>query len=157
MTPGGRTRDVVVISLEAWDAVWRRNQYLVDGLLARDPLLRVLFVEPAHDRLHDLLARRVVQRGRGARVHESHDGRLMLFQPTKTLPRVLGPAADASWRRQVLRETVRRGMGRPVVWVNDAQGAQIVAHRDWPSLYDITDDWLEASRPAADAAPAGTR
>ena len=38
--------DLVVVSLEAWDQVWRRNQHLVSRLLARDPSLRVLFVEP---------------------------------------------------------------------------------------------------------------
>ena len=44
--------DLVVLSLEAWDEVWRRNQHLVAGLLRADPALRVLFVEPAVDPLH---------------------------------------------------------------------------------------------------------
>ena len=41
--------DLVVVSLERWDDVWRRNQHLVAGLLQRDPDLRVLFVEPPAD------------------------------------------------------------------------------------------------------------
>ena len=41
--------DLVVMSLERWDDVWRRNQHLVAGLLADDPALRVLFVEPPAD------------------------------------------------------------------------------------------------------------
>ena len=45
--------DLVVVSLEAWDGVWRRNQHLVSRLLAADPELRVLFVEPPADPLHD--------------------------------------------------------------------------------------------------------
>lgn len=141
-------RDVVVVSLEAWDNVWRRNQHLVDGLLGHDPDMRVLFVEPPRDSLHDLLTGRGFSRGRGARVHAGHDGRLVLFQPTKLLPRVVGGASDRLWRRQVLREISRLGMRRPLVWVNDAQGAEIVRSRDWPALYDITDDWLLARRPA---------
>ena len=46
--------DLVVVSLEAWDDVWRRNQHLVAGLLRSDPALRVLFVEPPADPTHDL-------------------------------------------------------------------------------------------------------
>ena len=45
-------RAVVLVSLEAWDQVWRRNQYLVAELLRADPELRVVFVEPAYDPLH---------------------------------------------------------------------------------------------------------
>ena len=50
--------DLVVMSLEGWDDVWRRNQHLVAGLLKTDPALRVLFVEPAADPLHDVVSRR---------------------------------------------------------------------------------------------------
>ena len=147
MTSGTGIRDVVVVSLEAWDDVWRRNQYLVDGLLEHDPGMRVLFIEPPRDRLHDLLTGRPSSRGRGTRVHPGHGGRLVLFQPTKLLPRFVGGASDASWRRQVLREVERLGMRRPLIWVNDTQGAEIVRVRDWPAVYDVTDDWLAAPRP----------
>lgn len=146
MNTGASVREIVVISLEAWDDVWRRNQYLMDGLLARDPHLRVLFVEPPHDLTHRLVRGGGIARGRGRRVPSEYGGRLTLFQPTKILPRALGRTADTSWRRQVLREVEGLGMRRPLVWVNDAQGAEIVAVTDWPSIYDITDDWLAAPR-----------
>ena len=60
--------DLVVISLEAWDAVWRRNQHLVAGLLRARPRLRVLFVEPATDPLHAGWAAHRPRRGRGLRL-----------------------------------------------------------------------------------------
>ena len=44
--------DLVVVSLEGWDQVWRRNQHLIARMLRRDPELRVLFVEPSSDPLH---------------------------------------------------------------------------------------------------------
>ena len=53
---------LVVCSLEAWDDVWRRNQFFVRELLAADPDLRVLFVEPAFDVVHE-------QRRRSGRRH----------------------------------------------------------------------------------------
>lgn len=48
-------RELVVCSLEPWDEIWRRNQYLLDGLLRRNPELRILLIEPAADPLHSLL------------------------------------------------------------------------------------------------------
>src|SRR5207248_1267884 len=36
---------------------------------------------------------------------------------------------------------------RPVLWINDASYAPLIAEAGWPSVYDITDDWLRASIP----------
>lgn len=138
---------LVVVSLEPWDLVWRRNQHLVDGLLRADERLRVLFVEPPRDILHDALNRRASDRAAGLRTAEGYGGRLHLLQPTKLLPRVVGGWADASIRTQVRRAAARLGMSDPVLWVNDAHGAGLVRRTGWPSLYDVTDDWLAASRP----------
>ena len=59
--------DLVVISLEAWDEVWRRNQHLIAGVLRHDPALRVLFVEPPADPTHDIRSRRHPRFARGRR------------------------------------------------------------------------------------------
>jgi len=144
--------EVVLISLERWDDVWRRNQYLVDGVLGHDPDSRVLFIEPPRDGLHDLLHGRAFGRGLGLRRHEAYDGRLHLFQPTKLIPRLFGAAADALLRHHV-RSAVRQvGMRHPVLWVNDANGAGLVRSTRWPAIYDITDDWLAAARPRRELA-----
>ncbi|MFB8146041.1 glycosyltransferase [Microbacterium sp. NPDC056003] len=142
------TRDLVVLSLEAWDDVWRRNQYLIDGLLRDDPSLRVLFVEPSNDLLHSALSGRGVRPGRGLRLADRHAGRLHLLQPDKLLPRVAGPLADALLRRSVLRTARRLGMRAPVLWINDPGWAGLSAATGWPTVYDMTDDWLAADRPA---------
>ena len=140
--------DLLVVSLESWDAVWRRNQHLVSRLLAGDPGLRVLFVEPPADPLHDLSRRSRVQRGRGLRSADLRgaEGRLWLFQPTKWLPRRLDPGADARLSSAVVRASRRVGMTRPVLWLNDPLSADLLRRTDWPALYDITDDWLLADR-----------
>jgi len=139
-------RELVVFSLEAWDDVWRRNQYLIDGLMRADPQLHVLFVEPANDLLHSLVSGRGMRRGRGTRTGRDYDGRLTLHQPDKPLPRVLGPAADISLRRSVRRTIRRLGMTQPTLWVNDPSWAGFVERSDRPALYDMTDDWLAAPR-----------
>lgn len=144
--------DVVVLSLEPWDEVWRRNQHLVAGLLRTDPELRVLFVEPAVDPLHDLLGRRVPQAGHGVRplALSGAEGRLWSFRPAKLLPRKVDPSTDRRLASATVRAARRLGFADPVLWINDPGGAEVLRQTGWPALYDITDDWLEADRPSAE-------
>ena len=142
------SKALVVFSLEPWDGIWRRNQYLIDGLLRADPELRVVFVEPARDLLHDLVSRRVPRRGAGRRAADGYGGRLVLLQPTKWLPRAVGPLADALLRRTVRRAMHRLRMTDARLWINDPGWAHIVQDTGWPALYDMTDDWVAADRGA---------
>lgn len=137
---------LIVFSLEPWDGVWRRNQYLVDGLLRADPALHVLFVEPARDVPHEVVSRRRIGTGAGARLAEGYGGRLVLFQPTKWLPRLAGPLADELLWRSLRRALRRGGLTPGVLWINDPGWAPVLSHLDRPALYDMTDDWLAADR-----------
>src|SRR5699024_4450703 len=133
-------------SLEPWDEVWRRNQYLIDGLLYRGAVDRVLFVEPTCDPLHELRSGRRPQLGRGLTEVPGHQGRLQRLQLTKWLPRAAGPWAERRLRRGVHRAVRRLGLEAPVLWINDPGWAHLVSAAEWPSLYDITDDWAAADR-----------
>lgn len=142
-------KGLVVCSLEAWDEVWRRNQFFVRELLELDPDLRVLFVEPAFDVVHERRRRSGRPRARGLRPVEG-EGRIIRFEPVKWLPRKLGPAAD-DWRDEQVLDAVRDlGFVDPRLWVNDPSYASLADRVDWPAVYDITDDWTEV----ADAAEA---
>lgn len=134
---------VVVCSLEAWDEVWRRNQFLVSELLELEQNLRVLFVEPPFDWVHELRRRSARGRQRGLRPLET-DARIVRFEPGKVWPRVLGRFADRSLRRQVERAADQLGFVAPSLWVNDPHYAGLTSSTGWPALYDITDDWVEA-------------
>ncbi len=135
-----------MFSLEPWDTVWRRNQYVVDGLLRDNDSIRLFFVEPPSDVLHDVLSWRRPRRGAGVRSAPDYDGRLSLMQPTKMLPRVLGPLADWMLRRSVRRALQRIGDTPDVLWFNDPRWAAALTEFSAPALYDMTDDWLAASR-----------
>lgn len=145
--------DIVVLSLEAWDHVWRRNQHVISGLLHDDPELRVLFVEPAADPLHSLRRGHWPRLGSDLRKIEPNNkrvwqGQLWGFQPTKWLPRRVDPWADARLARAAMGAADQLGMSRPVLWINDPFGAEVLRRTGWPALYDITDDWLLADRTA---------
>ena len=142
--------ELVVISLEAWDAVWRRNQHLVAGLLRADPAVRVLFAEPAADPLHAARTGRAPRPGRGLVAVDDlagvGPGRLWRWQPTKWLPRRIDPGADRRRSRALVRAVDRLGWSAPVLWINDPGGSSLLHLTSWPALYDITDDWLLADR-----------
>ncbi|MFN3866104.1 MAG: glycosyltransferase [Demequina sp.] len=145
------TRAIVVCSLEAWDDVWRRNQYLVRELLAADPELRVLFVEPPVDPLDAALRRYPVRRGSGLREIPGYGGRLHALEPTKWLPRALGGWADRALDRATARAVRRLGWDSAAVWINDPRRAGLVAMLKSPSIYDVTDDWVLAERGARES------
>jgi teichuronic acid biosynthesis glycosyltransferase TuaH len=133
--------ELVVCSLEPWDEVWRRNQFLVRELLTMEVRLRVLFVEPPSDVGLAALRRQPL---RGPSLRRAGE-RLWLLRPLKLLPRLLGPYADDSLVRQVRRAAGRLSLDRPVLWVNDSDFAPLLGKVDWPVVYDVTDDWLAAS------------
>lgn len=133
---------LVVCSLEEWSTVRRRIRILVDELVGRDPLLEVLYVAPAVDITHEL------RRGHlGAlatpRLEQVHP-RIHVLRPHKWLPRALGPYADRALGRQVALAVARTGLTEPLVWVNDAAYAEYALSTGWPTIYDVTDDWLLA-------------
>jgi glycosyltransferase involved in cell wall biosynthesis len=145
--------DLVVMSLEAWDDVWRRNQHLVAGLLEADRELRVLFVEPPADPLHDLSVRRMPSFGHPpVDVAAPAPGRLWTMRAVKWLPRRIDRHADARLAGHIMRAAERVGLRAPLLWVNDPSAATLSRRSAWPTLYDITDDWLAADRPPAELA-----
>jgi teichuronic acid biosynthesis glycosyltransferase TuaH len=135
-------RQLIVLSLKAWDDVWNRNNFLTDGLLRRNADLRVLFVEPPTDPLYDLVRRRRPTPPRFRRL--GYGGRLHALRPVKLLPRRVGPLADVSLLLQVRVAARRLGLDAPVLWINDVTYAPLITSWRRPSLYDVSDDWLLA-------------
>jgi teichuronic acid biosynthesis glycosyltransferase TuaH len=139
---GHPSRSIVVCSLEPWGPVRRRMQLLVLELLKMDETIEILYITPALDPLYAMLRRRWTDLG--PRSPKPGVARLQVYRPRKWLPRRLGDFTDASLARQVSRRVRRLGLRSPLLWINDATYARLVAESGWPSLYDVTDDWLLA-------------
>jgi teichuronic acid biosynthesis glycosyltransferase TuaH len=134
---------VICFSLEPWNEVWRRNQLMVTELLRLRPELRLLFAETPID---VLWAVRQGQRPTSGGLRPIGDtGRLWATAPRKWLPRRIRPGTDRSLARQVLAGSRSLGFERPLLWINDCTYAPLVRATGWPSVYDITDDWLLAN------------
>ena len=132
--------DIICCSLEPWDEVWRRNQHLTAELLRLRPTMRVLFAEPPVDMAWSL---RQGRRPAASGLRSIGDsGRLWAMAPRKWLPRRIWPDGDRSLARQVMAAGNRLGFDRPLLWINDSIYAPLVESTGWPSVYDVTDDWL---------------
>ena len=121
----------VLLSLEPWDAVWRRNQQLASRVPG------TVFVEPARP---------------GLRARARREGEVVVITPAKPLPysRPGGRSLHARLlRRQVLAAT---GAEPRVTWATHAYQLAVVRALDAPAVYDRTDDW-----PAMEADPAAAR
>jgi len=142
--------DLVFLSLEPWDAIWRRNQFVCAALASRHPEMKILFVPPAHDvsnRLRRGDFRGMFQPSAAARSEclNIHFGR-----PLKFMPNTLASGRVAN--RTLLRNHVRKMMMRlrlqhPVLWINDHAAHHLVGTLGESAvIYDITDDWTSLSQ-----------
>ncbi|HVF20785.1 MAG TPA: glycosyltransferase [Mycobacteriales bacterium] len=110
---------VVVVSLEVWDDVWRRNQHLVAQLLAQRLVDHVTWVNPP---------------GRSSSSW-SPLPHCDVVTPRRRLPKRAGGLITTG------RAVRRVADAADVVWVNDPTlGVHALPSR-MPAVYDVTDDW----------------
>ena len=146
---GEQFPDLIFVSLENWDEIWRRNQFVCDELARRFPRTKILFVAPPHDVSNQL--RRGHWRAlrdnavRGWTVSETRN--VTVVRPVKLMPNSLavGRWFNAWLARRHVRRCVRRlGLRSPVLWLNDHNAVHMVGKlREHGVIYDVTDDWIE--------------
>ena len=134
--------DVICLSLEPWNDVWRRNQLFAAEILRLRPAMRLLFAETPVDMLWTLRQGRIPRLSGLRGVGET--GRLWAMAPHKWLPRRVWSGGDESLSRQVLSAARGLQFDRPLLWINDSMYAPLIGRTGWPSVYDVTDDWLLA-------------
>ena len=150
-------RDLIFFSLENWDEVWRRNQFVCAQLARRFPDRRILFVgKPIFVPQLAKWARtapgraqvRAALRQRFWRVPELPN--IRVFNPIKPLPNPApgGRQINENWQVfQVRRAARRAGVRDPLLWINPYDcGFYIGRLGERGVVYDITDDWELAAR-----------
>lgn len=143
--------DLIFVSLENWDEIWRRNQFVCAELAHRYPERKILFVGVGRNVGRSILGgdlRELVSGGSGS-VPECPN--ITLLRPLR-----LGPERFAWGRRLnewITRRHIRRvshdlGLRDPMLWLNPHYSGHLVGRLgERAVIYDITDDWTLATLP----------
>ena len=141
---------IVFISLEPWDEIWRRNQFICDGLLRRFTETKILFVQPPFDNSYALRTCKFGNlRSTPSRIPGGYGDQLQLLTPTKWFPNSvpLGRAWNEQHLLRQIKHALRHLNWSPThLWINQHEAVNLLEAEIAPrSIYDITDDWTKFS------------
>jgi SAM-dependent methyltransferase/glycosyltransferase involved in cell wall biosynthesis len=144
--------DLIFISMENWDEIWRRNQFVCAELARRHPEMKILFIG---------VPRNVWRHA------ASLDFKTLFHSPVTTVAgfdnitfsRPLRAGLErigwgvrmnqAITRRHVRQLATKLKMRRPILWLNPHWAVDMVGRMDESAVvYDITDDWISRDQPA---------
>ena len=139
--------DLVFVSMEDWDNVWRRNQFVCAELTQENKKRRILFVGVQRNLL------RCLRRGDWRTILQNPTWRVpehphvTVTTPLRVMPErfVLGRKIN-EWitRRHVRRVASSIGFQKPVLWLNPYSAVHMAGRMGESAVvYDITDDWEE--------------
>ena len=138
-------RDIIFVSLENWDEVWRRNQFICARLTHRYPALKILFVGLAFNVSRHLLRGSLRDlRGQITRQIPEYPN-ITVTHPLKFFPDSVSIGRKINeWiaRFQVRRMARRLGITDFILWLNPHSAVHMAKRMNEQSvIYDITDDW----------------
>ncbi len=145
-------QDLIFVSMENWDDVWRRNQFLCAGLSRRFPERKILFVGLPINVTND------IRRGRLPNVSQADRTvprlpNITLTRPLKLLPDTLGWGRrlnEMLFRAHVRAAAKRLGMQSPILWLNPHSAVHMAGQMgESQVVYDITDDWTTLTQSPA--------
>ena len=141
-------QDLIFISMEDWDEVWRRNQFLCAELARRFPDMKILFVGTPRNVTYHL--RRGTLGDLRAKATWTVPGfpnitvtrALKLFPESLAIGRKLN---DLTTRLHVRHMAKRLGLKNPLLWLNPHSALHTAGRmNESVVVYDITDDWAAA-------------
>jgi len=138
-------RDLIFVSMEDWDDVWRRNQFLCAALSRRFPTMKILFVGLPVNVSHQIRQGRLS----GAKGPKTWTvpgfANITFTKALKLFPDSLaaGRAINAWVARVHIRCVARRlGITAPLLWLNPHSAVHMAGKMgEKAAVYDITDDW----------------
>ena len=142
--------DLIFISMEDWDEIWRRNQFVCAELARRHPEMKILFVGLPRNLSHDLRRGRLGSSRKPAVWKAPGLENITVTHPWKLLPNTLTLGRKINeWlmRRQVRRVAGELGIRRPLLWLNPHYAVHMAGRMgERAAVYDITDDWISLSQ-----------
>ncbi len=145
-------RDLIFVSMENWDEVWRRNQFLCAGLARRFPGYKILFVGLPRDVTNGLRRGRLPSLGADDEAVSTLPN-ITLTRPLKLLPNTLAAGRrlnEALFRGHVRRAARRLGLQSPLLWLNPHSAVHLAGRMgERAVVYDITDDWTTLTQSPA--------
>jgi len=148
-------RDLIFVSLEPWDEIWRRNQFLCDELARRFPRRRILFVGRPH--FLPVLLRQFFAARRGAGLRALRKALFKRFRTLPDYPNICvhtplrwfpNPIPGAQkWNERAMARGIARAARKarvcdPLLWLNPPDSGYLVGELgERGVVYDITDDW----------------
>jgi len=147
------TDSLLFVSLEDWDEIWRRNQFVCAKLAERHPKLKILFVQPALDVSNALRTGRFTRLFQRRERTIDTEGRIVCTRALKFLPNSwVWSRKINEWmqRRHVQSVSRRLGFQHPMLWLNPHSAVHMVGKMgERVVVYDITDDWSELTQSKA--------
>ena len=142
---------LIFVSMEDWDEVWRRNQFICAELVRRNPTRRILFVGVQRNLL------RCIHRGEWSSLWRNPTWRVQEY-PNVTVTTTLRVLPERyrwgrkfnEWitRRHVRKVAAALGFHAPVLWLNPHTAVHMLGRMgERAVIYDITDDWEEMNQP----------
>ena len=142
--------DLLFVSMENWDNIWRRNQFLCAGLARRHPRRQILFVGLPRDYTHGVRTRDFRCFTQPATWKAPGFSNITVTRPPKLLPNTsaLGRRLnEALFRRHVKKAASKLGMKQPLLWLNPHSALHMVGKiGERAVIYDITDDWTSLTQ-----------
>ena len=147
--------DLIFVSLENWDEVWRRNQFICDALAARFPQSKILFVGPPRDVSSSLRRRKPGELAGPGTWTVPTRSNITVTRPLKWLPNSMTAGQRLNERMAVhhVRRVARElGICAPLLWLNPHHAVSMVGHLgERAVVYDVTDDWTELDQSTREA------
>ena len=142
--------DLIFVSMENWDEIWRRNQFVVAELARRHPDNRILFVGLPRNVSHNLRHLRVRALNEPATWNPLGLANVTVTRALKLLPDTLPIGRRINeWmvRRHVNGVARRLTLRDPVLWLNPHYAVHMAGQMgERAVIYDITDDWTTQSQ-----------
>lgn len=142
--------DLIFVSLENWDDIWRRNQFICAELARRYPGMKILFVAPGQSAARQLAAGKLksIWSDRSWTV-PSHPNITVTSPLRLGLDRYRWGAKLNEFlaRRHIQKLARRLNMQSPLLWLNPHYAVHLVGTLGEAAvIYDITDDWMSLTQ-----------